>query len=43
MNAFAQAVDGGRRTFDGAAMIATVHALEAIIESATTEQSIELA
>lgn len=43
MNAFAQAVDSGRGTFGGAAMIETVHALEVMIESATTEESIQLA
>jgi predicted dehydrogenase len=42
MNAFAQAIEDGRGTFDGAAMIATVHALEAIIQSAATEEPVDL-
>jgi predicted dehydrogenase len=42
MNAFAQAIENSCGTFNGAAMIATVHALEATIQSAATEESVEL-
>ena len=43
MSAFAQAIAGGHARDDGAAMIATVHALEAIVQSIATEKIIELA
>jgi predicted dehydrogenase len=42
MTAFAQAIAGGQRMDDGAGMIATVHALEAIIQSIATEETIVL-
>jgi predicted dehydrogenase len=42
MAAFAQAIAGGHRMDDGAGMIATVHALEAITQSIATEETIVL-
>ena len=42
MTAFAQAIVSGHHMNDGAEMIATVHALEAIIQSIATEEAIEL-
>jgi hypothetical protein len=42
VTAFAQTIAGGYRMDDGAGMIATVHALEAIIQSIATEETIVL-
>ena len=42
MTAFARAIAGGHSMDDGAGMIATVHALDAIIQSIATEETIVL-